>query len=202
MSRAFIKDNDDQATTELPERPQSPHPNFVTPGGLAQLKRQEAELEAQKKAINAEEDLLDKEQIQVVERDLRYVQDRITKAVVVDLAAQPRDRVDFGAIVDTIDENDAKRHFQIVGEDEADPTAGKLSWCRPLPSPSRMPRSAMSSSGGDRWATSSLRSRRSTTPTNILGYIRARRRSLLSLDDTNHFGDPGFARQPCQQRQY
>lgn len=132
MSRAFIKDNDDQATTELPERPQSPHPNFVTPGGLAQLKRQEAELEAQKKAINAEEDLLDKEQIQVVERDLRYVQDRITKAVVVDLAAQPRDRVDFGAIVDTIDENDAKRHFQIVGEDEADPTAGKLSWVSPF----------------------------------------------------------------------
>lgn len=131
MSRAFVKESDDQAT-ELPERPQSPYPNMVTPTGLALLRRQEAELEAQKKEITAEEDLLDKEQLKVVERDLRYVQDRIAKAVVVDLAAQPRDQVDFGAIVDTIDENDARQHFQIVGEDEADPSAGKISWVSPF----------------------------------------------------------------------
>lgn len=131
MSRAFVKESDDQ-TTELPERPQSPYPNMVTPQGLALLRRQEAELEAQKKEITAEEDLLDKEQLLVVERDLRYVQDRIAKAVVVDLAAQPRDQVDFGAIVDTVDENDAKQHFQIVGEDEADPSAGKISWVSPF----------------------------------------------------------------------
>ena len=131
MSRAFVKENDDQAT-ELPERPQSPYPNMVTPQGLALLRQQEAELEAQKKLITAEEDLLDKEQLLVVERDLRYVQDRIAKAVVVDLAAQPRDSVDFGAIVDTIDENDIKHHFQIVGEDEADPSHGKISWVSPF----------------------------------------------------------------------
>ncbi|WP_374372044.1 GreA/GreB family elongation factor [Dongia sp.] len=131
MSRAFVKESDDQAT-ELPERPQSPYPNMVTPQGLVLLRQQEAELEAQKKAITAEEDLLDKEQLLVVERDLRYVQDRIAKAVVVDLAAQPRDSVDFGAIVDTIDENDTKHHFQIVGEDEADPSRGKISWVSPF----------------------------------------------------------------------
>lgn len=131
MSRAFVKENDDQAT-ELPERPQSPYPNMVTPRGLALLRAQEAELEALRKEITAEEDLLDKEQLLVVDRDLRYVQDRLAKAVVVNLAEQPRDRVDFGAIVDTIDENDAKYHFQIVGEDEADPTAGKLSWVSPF----------------------------------------------------------------------
>ena len=131
MSRAFVKESDDQAI-ELPERPQSPYPVMVTPGGLAQLRRQEEALEAQKKEITAEEDLLDKEQLNVVERDLRYVQDRIARAVVVDLAAQPRDQVDFGAIVDTIDENDARQHFQIVGEDEADPNAGKISWVSPF----------------------------------------------------------------------
>jgi transcription elongation factor GreB len=131
MSRAFVKESDDQAT-ELPERPQSPYPNMVTPRGLALLRQQEADLEAQKRAITAEEDLLDKEQLLVIERDLRYVQDRIARAVVVDLAAQPRDSVDFGAIVDTIDENDTKHHFQIVGEDEANPSAGKISWVSPF----------------------------------------------------------------------
>ena len=80
----------------------------------------------------ADEQLLDKEQLLVVERDLRYVQDRIIKAIVVDVAAQPQDSVDFGATVDTVDEHDVKRHFQIVGEDEADPTAGKLSWVSPF----------------------------------------------------------------------
>jgi transcription elongation factor GreB len=131
MSRAFVKENDDQAT-ELPERPQSPYPNMVTTRGLELLRRHEEDLEALKRDITAEEDLLDKEQLLVVERDLRYVQERLAKAVVVDLAAQPRDRVDFGAIVDTIDENDAKQHFQIVGEDEADPSEGLISWVSPL----------------------------------------------------------------------
>lgn len=131
MSRAFVKESDDQAT-ELPERPQSPYPNMVTPRGLALLRQQEADLEAQKKVITAEEDLLDKEQLSVIDRDLRYIQDRIATAITVDLAAQPRDLVDFGAIVDTVDENDVKHRFEIVGEDEADPSAGKISWVSPV----------------------------------------------------------------------
>ena len=131
MSRAFVKENDDQST-ELPERPQSPHPNLVTARGLDLLREQEVTLEEQRTKLMADDHLLDKEQLLVVERDLRYVQERLIRAVVVDLDAQPRDRVDFGAIVDTIDENDVKRHFQIVGEDEADPNAGKLSWVSPI----------------------------------------------------------------------
>lgn len=131
MSRAFVKENDDQAS-ELPERPQSPHPNLVTPKGLELLRQQEAALEDQRAKLLGEDKLLDKEQLLVVERDLRYVQERIVRAVVVDIEAQPHDIVDFGATVDTVDENDVKRHFQIVGEDEADPNAGKLSWVSPI----------------------------------------------------------------------
>ncbi|WP_374384688.1 GreA/GreB family elongation factor [Dongia sp.] len=131
MSRAFVKENDDQAT-ELPERPQSPHPNLVTPHGLDLLRQQEAALEDQRAKLLGEDQLLDKEQLLVVERDLRYVQERLVRAVVVDIEAQPQDVVDFGAIVDTVDENDVERHFQIVGEDEADPNAGKLSWVSPI----------------------------------------------------------------------
>jgi transcription elongation factor GreB len=131
MSRAFVKENEDQAP-ELPERPQSPHPNFVTPHGLVLLKQQLADLEAAKKSHAAEGELLDKEALLVIERDLRYVQERITRAIPVDASAQPQDRVEFGAIVDTVDENDVKRRFEIVGEDEADPNHEKLSWVSPL----------------------------------------------------------------------
>ena len=131
MSRAFVKENEDQVP-ELPERPQSPHPNFVTPRGLALLKQQLAELEDSKHRHAVEHSLLDKEALQVIERDLRYVQDRLTRAIPVDYDQQPKDQVDFGAIVETKDENGTERKFEIVGEDEADPTVGKLSWVSPL----------------------------------------------------------------------
>ena len=38
----------------------------------------------------------------------------------------------FGALVTTVDDDDEKRKFAIVGEDEADPAAGKISWVSPL----------------------------------------------------------------------
>ncbi|GAB2175175.1 GreA/GreB family elongation factor [Dongia sp. agr-C8] len=131
MSRAFVKENEDQVP-ELPERPQSPHPNFVTPRGLAQLKQQLADLEDDRHRHQTEQNLLDKEALQVIERDIRYVQERITRAIPVDYDQQPKDQVDFGAIVETEDENGTKRKFEIVGEDEADPNVGKLSWVSPL----------------------------------------------------------------------
>jgi transcription elongation factor GreB len=131
MSRAFVKENEDQVP-ELPERPQSPHPNFVTPRGLALLKQQLAELEDSRHRHAVEQSLLDKEALQVTERDLRYVQERLTRAIPVDYDQQPKDQVDFGAIVETEDENGVKRKFEIVGEDEADPNIGKLSWVSPL----------------------------------------------------------------------
>jgi len=131
MSRAFVKENEDQVP-ELPERPQSPHPNFVTPRGLAMLKQQLADLEDSKHRLAVEQTLLDKEALQVTERDLRYVQERLTRAIPVDYDQQPKDQVDFGAIVETEDENGVKRKFEIVGEDEADPNVGKLSWVSPL----------------------------------------------------------------------
>ena len=131
MSRAFVKENEDQVP-ELPERPQSPHPNFVTPHGLALLKQQLADLEDDRHQRATEQDLLDKEALQVIERDIRYVQDRLARVIPVDYAQQPKDQVDFGAIVETEDENGVKRRFEIVGEDEADPNVGKLSWVSPL----------------------------------------------------------------------
>jgi transcription elongation GreA/GreB family factor len=131
MSRAFVKENEDQSS-ELPERPQSPHPNFVTPRGLALLKQQLEALEEARHRQSEEGNLLDKDTLLVTERDLRYVQERLQRAILVEPAEHPKDSVDFGARVETVDENGTKRSFEIVGEDEADPTLGKLSWVSPL----------------------------------------------------------------------
>ena len=134
MSRAFVKEDDANTSgEELPERPQSPHPNYVTPTGLAKLQAQLAELQAQRQEQMAHpEGILAEEHLKPLERDIRYFQERIERAIVIDLAAQPRDKVAFGAVVNTVDDDDEKRRFAIVGEDEADPANGKISWVSPL----------------------------------------------------------------------
>lgn len=133
MSRAFVKESDGEQIDELPERPQSPHPNYVTPAGLAALQAQLHELQEQRRRLAENPDeLLNKETLKLVERDLRYVQERVDRAILIDPATQPTDQVAFGATVKTVDENDQERDFVIVGEDEADAAAGKISWVSPL----------------------------------------------------------------------
>jgi transcription elongation factor GreB len=135
MSRAFVKEFDgDQPGDELPERPQSPHPNYVTGSGLKALQEQLAKLQEERRHLTegGTPEMLDKEHLKLVERDLRYVQERIERAVLIDPASQPADRVGFGACVETADDNDEKRKFRIVGEDEADPNKARISWVSPL----------------------------------------------------------------------
>lgn len=138
MSRAFVKESDgDQPGDELPERPQSPHPNYVTAAGLKALERQLEKLQAERRMLHEKTEsgdpaLLDREHLKTIERDLRYLQERVERAIPIDPATQPQDRVGFSATVDTVDENGEKRRFIIVGEDEADPKSGKISWVSPL----------------------------------------------------------------------
>jgi transcription elongation GreA/GreB family factor len=132
MSRAFVKDMDESAGDDLPERPQSPHPNYVTPRGLARLKAQLAELQAEHRRLAESEDLLDKEQLKRIDRDIRYFEGRIDSALLIDPATQPADQVSFGAAVRTVDDNDVERRFEIVGEDEAEVQAGRISYASPL----------------------------------------------------------------------
>ena len=134
MSRAFVKEQDNESLDELPERPQSPHPNYVTPTGLAALQAQLHALQEQRHHLleHPDEDLLSKETLKQVERDLRYFQGRVDHAILVDLSTQPADEVGFGAVVRCVDEDDQEHEFAIVGEDEADVSAGKISWVSPL----------------------------------------------------------------------
>ncbi len=134
MSRAFVKEPDgDQLADDQPERPQSPHPNYVTPAGLGALRERLAALGEKRRALAAHgDDLESRLPLAQTERDIRYVEQRIERAIVVDPAGQPRDEVCFGATVAVEDEDGAEHGFAIVGEDAADARAGKVSWTSPL----------------------------------------------------------------------
>ena len=133
MSRAFVKESDESARgEELPERPQSPHANYVTPAGLAQLQAQVAELSRRRTALLDVEDLAGRQELGVIERDLRYADERLRRAIVVRPDPGPIDRVIFGTTVEVIDDAGGIGRFSIVGEDEADVASGKISYVSPL----------------------------------------------------------------------
>ena len=136
MSQAFVKEPDEGAPEEgLPERQISDHPNNVTPGGLRQLEQKLGELEERRLELLAaveEGDALARGQLDYVDRDLRYFTRRFETAILVDPRRQPRRMVKFGATVTVDEQSGARRTFTIVGEDEADLKAGKISYVSPL----------------------------------------------------------------------
>lgn len=114
MSRAFVKDDD--GTPERPvARAVSDNPNYVTPQGLEQLERRLADAE---RAGN--------------ERDAVYLRSRIADAIVVERDGKKRREVEIGATVTIVEPDGTQRTYQIVGEDEADPLQGSISWISPL----------------------------------------------------------------------
>ncbi|WP_306599932.1 GreA/GreB family elongation factor [Geothrix sp. 21YS21S-2] len=130
MNRAFMKDPDDAARPEvLPERPQSPHPNYVTPSGLQRLRVQAADLAARLQEIGPSADPHERALLQ---RDLRWVEGRLQRAILVDPAVQAPDRVRFGMTVEVRHEDGSTEALTIVGEDEAEPGTGRISWLSPL----------------------------------------------------------------------
>ena len=128
MSRAFVKEQDD-AGEPLPELAVSPHPNFVTPAGLRLVEARIAALDAELRAARATDD---KPLLARVNRDLRYWTQRRATARVVPPPSEP-DAVRFGVTVTLRFADDGSEgRFKIVGEDEADPARGLVSFVSPL----------------------------------------------------------------------
>jgi transcription elongation GreA/GreB family factor len=133
MSRAFVKEPDgDQAIQGLPDRVHSPHPNYVTPAGLRQLQERLDELLSRRKNISGTAAAENKKQLMLIDRDLRYYEERIRRAVPIEPSDQPQDEVHFGAKVEVETPEGRRMTFAIVGEDEADAAQGKISWVSPL----------------------------------------------------------------------
>lgn len=132
MSVAFTREEDLEATAaDLPDRPISPHPNLVTPAGLAAIDAALAGARAAYAAAQAQGAIeADRTAMARATRDLRYWSARRASAQLVETA--PEGRVRFGGGV-TIEREDGRRQtWRIVGEDEADPAAGSVSHVSPL----------------------------------------------------------------------
>lgn len=132
MSKAFTKEDDDSAET-LPDLPQSPHPNYVTPEGLAALQDRLHKICAELIELRAnKDDIKTHLAVAVAERDTRFVEERIRRAILIDSRTQPSGVIAFGATVEVIDEDGESQIYRIVGEDEADPTRGLITPFSPL----------------------------------------------------------------------
>ena len=134
MSVAFTREESAEtaAEVELPDRPISPHPNLVTASGLEGLANAMAEWRATYNAAQQIEDAGERRRaVAVASREMRYFADRLRTAQVV---PPP---VEFGAVAFghqvTFKRDDGRRQaFRIVGEDEADPRHGSISYVSPV----------------------------------------------------------------------
>jgi transcription elongation GreA/GreB family factor len=134
MSVAFTREESAETAAEvaLPDRAVSPHPNLVTATGLSALKKAMAEARATYDAAQQIEDVNERRRAAASAfRDTRYFSERLRTAQLVppppagDVAA-------FGNRVAFRREDGRRQVFRIVGEDEADPRNGSISYVSPV----------------------------------------------------------------------
>ena len=128
MSKAFTKEPETgDVYDDLPDRPVSPH-NLVTPKGLEMI---EAELARLHVEHGAAQEANDRALLAKTNRDLRYWTSRRATAQVME---PPKDAkgVHFGSTVTILRQDGRRQTYRIVGEDEADPSAGTLSYVSPV----------------------------------------------------------------------
>jgi transcription elongation GreA/GreB family factor len=129
MSGAFVKEPDgNEVFEDLPDRPVSDQLNIVTPEGLARIEETLARLNDEYGRAQVEND---RATLARVSRDLRYWSARRSTA---QLAPAPPDtaQVHFGSTVTIERDGGGRRTYRIVGEDEADPAHGTLSFVSPV----------------------------------------------------------------------
>jgi transcription elongation factor GreB len=123
-------------------------PRFITPDGFARIRAEYEELfgiERPKivelvswaaslgdRSENADY-LYGKKRLREIDRRLSHLSRIMKAAKVVDPASQTaRDQVRFGATVELADDDDNRRTLTIVGDEEADASAGRIGWSAPI----------------------------------------------------------------------
>ncbi|HWA71436.1 MAG TPA: transcription elongation factor GreB [Polyangiaceae bacterium] len=124
-------------------------PNYLTPEGakkyadelnkLLSVERprvvqEVADAAAQGDRSENAEYIYGKKRLREIDRRVRFLTKRLDAAVVV--RSEERQgvagEVRFGASVEVVDENGKRSRYQVVGPDEADPGAGRISFESPL----------------------------------------------------------------------
>jgi transcription elongation GreA/GreB family factor len=134
LSVAFTKEDSAETASEtlLPDRPVSPHPNLVTEAGLRAL---EFQLHQAREAYETAQKIEDvnerRRQAAAPLRDGRYFAARVRTAQVI-TDPTSTDAVAFGSTVTFRRDDGRAQKYRIVGEDEADPKSGSISFISPV----------------------------------------------------------------------
>ena len=67
-----------------------------------------------------------------IEASIADIDDRLSRALVIDPTTLSGDKVVFGATVTLVDEDDKEIRYQLVGQQEADAKIGRISYNSPL----------------------------------------------------------------------
>jgi len=148
MSKAFVKEDaepEDEAR-DAPE-PAPAGKNYITPQGYARLKAELRQLvEAERPEVvktvawaaslgdrseNADY-IYGKRRLREIDRRVRFLIKRLEAAEVVDSAGRDTDQVFFGATARVRGDAGRETTVTIVGVDEVDPAAGRVSWISPI----------------------------------------------------------------------
>jgi transcription elongation factor GreB len=150
MNKAFVKESDQDEDDDIPQAQALPAGtrNYITPQGYARLRDELTHLMNVERpsvvqvvswaASNGDRSengdyLYGKKRLREIDRRMRFLTRRLDIAEVVDPAAQPnRDQVFFGATILYMDKAGEEHEVTIVGVDEAEPLAGKISWISPV----------------------------------------------------------------------
>lgn len=152
MSKAFTKENDaSDLDDDGLESGASPLPggkkNYITPAGAERLKAELARLLNVERpevtrtvswaAGNGDRSengdyIYGKKRLREIDRRIRFLTKRLEIAEIIDPARVRAEDVRFGATVTIADEEGRKRSYTIVGVDEVDVPAGRISWISPL----------------------------------------------------------------------
>jgi transcription elongation GreA/GreB family factor len=134
LSVAFTKEDSAETASEtlLPDRPISPHPNLVTATGLKALELHLQQAREAFEATNSIEDVNERRRQSANPlREARYFAAQVRSAQTIPDPTSI-DVVAFGSIV-TFRRGDGRvQTYRIVGEDEADPKAGSISFVSPV----------------------------------------------------------------------
>ena len=122
-------------------------PNYITPAGYKRLcdelgrlrtvdrpkvVQEVSDAAAQGDRSENAEYIYGKKKLREIDRRMRFLGKRIDAAVVVDPAQKRGERVFFGATVVLEDDDGSEQEVQLVGEDEIDGAARKISWRSPI----------------------------------------------------------------------
>ena len=73
-----------------------------------------------------------KKRLREIDRRIRFLTQRLDKAVVVDPTKITSEKIQFGATVEVADEEGNIKKFTIVGVDEVDTARNRISWQSPI----------------------------------------------------------------------